>query len=138
MEQQKAGLKPIHQQGLFFLLVGGFNALVHFLALIFFVQMVNIQPVIANIFAFVVAFIVGFTGHLKITFRTLVNKADWRKSGFKWLISSVVGFLLNQAIFTAGLYVWSAKYYILIWIIATGLVTVLTFILARFWAFKGS
>ena len=138
MEQQKAGLKPIHQQGLFFLLVGGFNALVHFLSLIFFVQIVSIKPVIANIFAFIIAFIVGFTGHLKITFRTLADKADWRKSCAKWLISSVIGFLLNQALFTSGLYLWGAKYYIFIWIVATGLVTVLTFVLARFWAFKGS
>ena len=83
MGQQKTGLKPIHQQGLFFLLVGGFNALVHFLSLLFFVQIMSVKPIFANVFAFFIAFIVGFTGHLKITFRTLENKEHWRKSGEK-------------------------------------------------------
>ncbi|ALH94301.1 GtrA family protein [Acinetobacter equi] len=138
MGQQKTGLKPIHQQGLFFLLVGGFNALVHFLSLLFFVQIMSVKPIFANVFAFFIAFIVGFTGHLKITFRTLENKEHWRKSCAKWLISSVIGFLLNQIFFMFGIHLWGAKYYVLIWIVATGLVTVFTFVLARFWAFRGS
>lgn len=137
MEQQKAELNPIHRQGLFFLIIGSLNAVVHFLSLIFFVQILNIQPLIANILAFLVAFIFGFTAHFKITFQTVQNKGHWTESLRKWFMSSILGFLLNQGIFASGIYIFGQQYYIIIWIIATGLVTICTFILAKFWAFKG-
>ena len=137
MEQQNTGLNNLHKQGLFFLVVGSLNALIHFLSLIFSVQVLNIQPFFANIIAFIVAFTFGFFAHLKVTFQTVENKEHWIIILRKWFMSSIFGFLLNQSIFTLGIYVFGQKYYIAVWFVATGLVTIFTFILAKFWAFKG-
>lgn len=137
MEQQNTGLNHFHKQGLFFLVVGSVNALVHFLSLIFFVQVLSVQPFFANIIAFIVAFTFGFVAHLKVTFQSVENKEHWTISLKKWFMSSIFGFLLNQSIFALGIYIFGQKYYIAVWFVATGLVTICTFILAKFWAFKG-
>lgn len=137
MAQQKTPLTPLHQQGLLFLIVGSLNALLHFLSLIFFVQILHQDPIIANILAFCIAFVFGFIGHLKLTFQAVQNKADWKHSLAKWFASSVLGFMLNQTIFSLAIEYFGQQYYVLIWIIATALVTLCTFSLAKFWAFRG-
>lgn len=136
MEQQKTGLVSLQKQGLFFLMVGGLTAFVHFLALIFFVQVLGVHPNFANCFAFLIAFVFGFTGHLNFTFRSHGQKGEWKLKLGKWFASSVLGFALNQVMFASGIYMLGEKYYIFIWIVATALVTVCTFILAKFWAFQ--
>lgn len=137
MEQQKTGSVSLQKQGLFFLIVGSLTALVHFLSLIFFVQVIGIHPNFANCFAFLIAFIFGFTGHFNFTFNSNGQKGEWKSKCAKWFVSSVLGFALNQTIFATGIHIFGEPYYILIWIAATFLVTVCTFLLAKFWAFKG-
>ncbi len=137
MEQQETRLVNLQKQGLFFLIVGSLTALVHFLSLIFFVQVFGVHPNFANFFAFLIAFVFGFTGHFNFTFNSNGQKSEWKSKLAKWFVSSVFGFALNQTIFATGIYIFGEPYYILIWIIATFLVTVCTFLLAKFWAFKG-
>lgn len=136
MEQQKARSVNLQKQGLFFFIVGSLTALVHFLSLIFFVQILDIHPNFANFFAFLIAFVFGFTGHFNFTFRSQSQKSEWKLKLGKWFASSVFGFALNQAMFASGIYLLGEKYYIFIWIVATALVTVCTFLLAKFWAFQ--
>ena len=137
MEQQETRSVNIQKQGLFFLIVGSLTALVHFLSLIFFVQVFGVHPNFANFFAFLIAFAFGFTGHFNFTFNSNGQKSEWKSKLGKWFVSSVFGFALNQAIFVTGIYIFGKPYYIFIWSIATFLVTVCTFLLAKFWAFKG-
>lgn len=137
MEQQQARSISLKKQGLFFLIVGGLTALVHFLALVFFVQVLQIHPNIANFFAFLIAFVFGFTGHLNLTFKSNEQKIEWKIKLSKWFVSSVFGFMLNQAVFASGIHIFGEYYYVPIWIVATFLVTIFTFLLAKFWAFKG-
>ena len=136
MEQENKRSVNLPKQGLFFLIVGSLTALVHVLSLIFFVQIIHIHPSLANFFAFLIAFTFGFTGHLNFTFRSQNAKNEWKAKLGKWFASSVLGFALNQVLFTSGIYLFGEHYYILIWIFATGLVTVCTFLLAKFWAFQ--
>lgn len=137
MEQQQTGSVNFKKQGLFFLMVGALTALVHLLALILFVQVIDVHPNFANFFAFLIAFVFGFTGHLNFTFRSQGQKSEWKVKLGKWFASSVLGFALNQLIFATGIFLLGEKYYIFIWIVATILVTLCTFTLAKFWAFQG-
>lgn len=54
----------------------------------------------------------------------------------KWFVSSALGFMANQALFVTGLHWFGARYYMLIWIVITGVITVMTFTLGKLWAFK--
>lgn len=126
----------LRKQSIFFLIIGSLAALVHFIALIILVQWVNISPNLANFGAFLIAFLVGFTGHLNYTFHHNNTKKNWKPTLVKWLASSLGGFILNQTFFVFGINLLGKQYYVVIWFIATVLVTCCTFILAKFWAFK--
>lgn len=150
------------QQALWFLAVGASAALVHFLILISVVNFTAVSPAWANVVAFLIAFIVSFFGHFYLTFsqsnsstdkhssnnddyiknrRTSVNKApsSWRHSLpilLKWFASSLLGFIANQSLFVLGLSWFGERYYIIIWLVVTGVITVMTFALGKLWAFK--
>lgn len=129
--------KTINQyQGLFFLLVGGAAAFTHFLVLEIEVEKFGLLPAWANFFAFCVAFLVSFSGHFYLTFKGQVKKENLLKNCIKWFLSSVSGFCINQALFLLGLYYFGQDAYIAIWLLVTFIVTVMTFSLAKFWAFK--
>lgn len=142
------------QQALWFLVVGASAALVHFLVLIGIVHFTATRPVWANIFAFFVAFIVSFIGHFYLTFRHSIpaiitghsnqpNPSTYdgaRKQTvkilLKWFVSSAAGFMVNQGLFVLGLNWLGERYYILIWLVVTAIITVMTFALGKLWAFK--
>ena len=54
----------------------------------------------------------------------------------KWFASSALGFLVNQALFVTLLYGFGTRYYPLIWLVVTGIITVMTFTLGKLWAFN--
>ena len=142
------------QQALCFLVVGACAALVHFLVLVGIVNATATRPALANIFAFFVAFIVSFVGHFYLTFRhsipdtiTSASSQENTSTSFgakkqtlqillKWFASSAAGFALNQGLFVLGLNWLGERYYILIWLVITGIITVMTFALGKLWAFK--
>ena len=136
-------------QALWFLAVGASAALVHFLVLVSIVKLTTITPVWANVCAFLVAFVVSFLGHFYLTFKSSVNEngnnqpshANKNSNGplsalGKWFGSSALGFMANQGLFVLGLRSFGEQYYILIWLIVTAIITVMTFALGKFWAFK--
>ena len=134
-------------QALRFLAVGGSAALVHFLVLVSIVNFTTITPAWANVGAFLIAFVVSFFGHFYLTFkqadqstkntRLSNNKKNKHLPALgKWFSSSAGGFMANQALFVLGLNWFGERYYILIWLIVTGVITVMTFMLGKFWAFK--
>ena len=136
-------------QAIWFLAVGASAALVHFLVLVSIVKLTTITPVWANVCAFLVAFVVSFLGHFHLTFKSSVNEngnnqpshanknSDRPLSALgKWFGSSALGFMANQGLFVLGLRSFGEQYYILIWLIVTAIITVMTFALGKFWAFK--
>lgn len=54
----------------------------------------------------------------------------------KWFLSSLLGFLANQALFLTGLHWFGQANYPLIWLIVTAMITVMTFALGKLWAFN--
>lgn len=134
-------------QTLRFLAVGASAALVHFLVLVSIVNFTTITPTWANVGAFLIAFIVSFFGHFYLTFKPADqstknsqlsnNKKNKHLPALgKWFSSSAAGFMVNQALFVLGLNWLGECYYILIWLVVTGVITVMTFALGKFWAFK--
>ena len=136
-------------QAIWFLAVGASAALVHFLVLVSIVKLTTITPVWANVCAFLVAFVVSFLGHFYLTFKSSVNENGNNQPSHanknsnrplsalgKWFGSSALGFMANQGLFVLGLRSFGEQYYILIWLIVTAIITVMTFALGKFWAFK--
>lgn len=135
------------QQALWFLIVGASAALVHFLVLISIVNFTTTGPAWANVGAFLIAFVVSFFGHFYFTFKqasigrySSVANVDKRnatlKTLAKWFASSVTGFIANQGLFVLGLNWFGERYYMLLWLVVTGIITVMTFALGKLWAFK--
>lgn len=117
-----------------FALVGLVAATVHFAALLLLVRAGGLPPVWANVGAFALAFAVSFGGHYHLTFRH-VRGRGWLDSLWRWLASSLGGIACNQALFVLGLRHFGQAAYPAIWLVVTALVTLLTFVLARWWAF---
>ena len=149
------------QQALWYLVVGASAALVHFLVLFSVVSLTTTTPAWANVCAFLIAFVISFLGHFYLTFRhSSLNKYDTTvlsqshksttrqprihtskanntlKAAAKWFVSSVAGFAANQSLFVLGLGWFGERYYLVIWLIVTGIITVMTFALGKLWAFK--
>ena len=149
-----SSLKSSSKQALWFLIVGACAALVHFLMLVSIVNVTGTRPALANIFAFLIAFIVSFIGHFYLTFShsipdTIVSnpnqdnisasygtKTNTLQTLLKWFASSAAGFALNQGLFVLGLNWLGERYYMLIWLVVTVIITVMTFALGKLWAFK--
>lgn len=134
-QPQTALTRPSHQAA-WFLLVGAVAAGVHFLALTAWVQWAHRPPAWANIAAFAVAFCASFSGHYHLTFKTQRQGQSWRNSLWRWLLSSVLGFIPNQILFVWGLHWFGQAHYRIVWFVVTVLVTVFTFSLGKWWAFR--
>lgn len=121
-----------------FIVMGSLAALVHLAVLYTAVTFLDIAPAWANAIAFIVAFVVSFIGHLNVTFKDnhLAQTASVSSRLLKWFMSAVTGFMLNQGLFVLGLAWLGESYYLLIWFIVTGIVTALSFLLGKLWAFK--
>lgn len=121
-----------------FIIMGSLAALVHLAVLYSAVTFLAIAPAWANAIAFLVAFVVSFIGHLKVTFKQshLTQTTSVNSRLIKWFVSAVSGFILNQGLFLLGLAWLGESYYLLIWLVVTGIVTALSFLMGKLWAFK--
>jgi len=122
--------------GFWFLLVGASAALTHMavfaLALYLFPPL---WPELANLAGFLVAFLVSFVGHRRLSFQDA--DTSLMQSFMRFAATAVAGFVTNEAVFIAlfrvlQLPTWMA--------LMSGIVmsAVQTFVLSRFWAFKRS
>ncbi|NUE66886.1 GtrA family protein [Snodgrassella sp. ESL0253] len=134
MGQSRTKMKIASRQGVWFTLVGGAAAAMHFFCLLLLVQYAQLVPVLANPLAFLCAFVISFMGHYHLTFSQ--THYSWFQALWRWLCSAVVGFGLNQILFMAGIKWFGNQAYWWLWIIVTIIVTVLSFILGKFWAFN--
>lgn len=126
------------KQLIFFVLVGASAALTHFLGLLLAVQCLGMPAVWGNVFGFCCAFIVSFFGHFNVTFRYRQYKNTKKIVGhlWRWLLTSLLAFALNQWLFVMGIHWWSEQHYLLVWFVVTLLVTVMSFLLGKLWAFR--
>mgnify|MGYP005994805779 CR=1 FL=1 len=115
-----------------FLVVGLCAMTVHFLLVVVFVNL-EVQPLVANVFAFLGAFQVSFWGHSSWSFADICGSRG--KSMLRFFAVAVGSFLLNEVLFAALLH-WTILPYQLALFLVLGFVAGITFLLSKFWAFK--
>jgi putative flippase GtrA len=113
--------------------VGGSAAAVYYLSAIALVELGGLQPLAANPFAFLVAFLANYSGQRAWTFSD--STRPHRSSLPRFLGVAVVSFSLNQTLFYL-LLSQTALPYLLSLPIAAGSVALLSFILSLLWAFR--
>jgi putative flippase GtrA len=118
-----------------FIGVGCAAALVHLGVVILLVSGRGQAPLVANVTGWLVAFIVSFTGHWLLTFRSL--QAPLWRAVRRFFGVSMTGFGVNELAY-AALLNWTALRYD--WLLAAVLVAVavMTYLLSSRWAFLGN
>lgn len=121
----------LSNQLFFFLAIGASSALVHIVTVLNLVSYAQLSPLLANIFAFLIAFNVSYLGHKYLTFAGLENSKQLSLPHFFLVASS--GGIINECLYYALLHYTQLNYLIAL-VLVLGLVAVYSFILSRFWA----
>lgn len=124
-----------HRRMLRFVIVGCAAAGVHWLVVVLLVSQLRWPPLLANLPAWLTAFVVSFSGHHRLTFRD--HQAPLRSSLIRFFGVSALGFAMNQGAY-ALLLRFSGQRYDVALLIVLAAVAVLTFVLSRHWAFRGT
>lgn len=119
-------------QGLQFIAVGSAAAATHLLVVALLVQGLGLQPLVANVLAFALAFGVSYSGHAALTFAA--QQSPTRQSLPRFLCVAVSAFALNECLYYLALRVlhWHYLWALLVVLVA---VAIATFVAAKFWAF---
>lgn len=124
-------LPKLSRQILFFASIGASAALVHLLVVLNLVSQFTVEPLLANVLAFFIAFNVSYLGHKHLSFSQLDNHKQLSLPHF-FLVASTAG-LLNELLYFL-LLKYTSIHYLAALIIVLGLVAVYSFLLSRFWA----
>lgn len=117
----------INRSVAYFLLIGAGAALTHLSV----VAYLNLDPLLSNIIAFLVAFNVSFLGHKYLTFAAIPNQKQLRLPYF--FLVAVSALLLNEFLYFLFLR-YTSLHYLIALILVLIMVAVYTFILSKFWA----
>lgn len=120
-------------QWLQFGLVGGAAAATHLLAVGALVHFAAMQPLVANVLGFLVAFVVSYNGHALFTFSQARAKG-WAVAA-RFFLVACLSFVVNELLYAAALR-WLGWNYLVSLFLVLLLVAVGTFVLSKFWAFK--
>ncbi|MDF1760440.1 MAG: GtrA family protein [Coxiellaceae bacterium] len=124
--------KHLLSQVMRFTIVGMSSTVVHFSSVMILVALGGMRPLIANIFAFLIAFSVSFFGHQLWTFAGTTQ--SFRRSFPRFLTIALTSFALNEAFYWYLLHRLHMQYAIAL-IIVLSCVSVLTFTASKLWAF---
>lgn len=116
---------------IFFLFIGGMAALTHLCVVYLLVSHIDMNPLIANIFAFLLAFNVSFAGHKHLTFAKLSNQKELSLPHF-FLVAASAG-LLNEGVYYLFLRFTPLNYMTSL-IVVLALVAIYTYCCSRYWA----
>jgi len=122
----------LFKQLFWFVLVGTTSALVHWTVVVLLVSQMNLAPLTANLFGWLVAFVFSFSGHFLLTFKQH-NALLWSAVRRFFLISAT-GFLINETAYAILLKTTDFNYQWLLAVVLVG-VAFLTFLISKFWAF---
>ena len=116
-----------------FVLVGGSAAATHLAVVGLLVLLFGMQPLSANVLAFLVAFVVSYNGHALLTFSA--SQARGWPVVARFFAVACLSFVANELLYYIALN-WLHWHYF--WSLAAVLVLVAigTFVMSKFWAFK--
>jgi len=118
-----------------FVAVGCAAAAVHWCVVVSLVGRLGWHPLAANVLGWLVAFVVSFAGHHRLTFRD--QAAPIATSVGRSFLVSAGGFGINEATY-ALLLAWSGQRYDLVLAVVLLAVSGLTYLLSRHWVFPRS
>jgi putative flippase GtrA len=116
---------------IYFSSIGATAASVHILVVLCLVTYVQIHPLIANIFGFLIAFNVSYLGHKYVTFSQLQDQKQLSLPHY-FLVASSAG-ILNELLYYILLSYTHLNYLIAL-ILVLGFVALYTYTASRFWA----
>lgn len=125
--------QSVIKQLAYFGIVGCSAALVNFLAVVLLVEFVDLHPLVANIFAFAMAFNVSYFGHRRWTFGEV--KTQPHTSWLRFLTVAVGSFLLNEGLYFVFLQALGLHYQLAL-VLVIVMVPPVTFVFSKFWAFR--
>lgn len=111
--------------------IGGIAALVHLTIVYLLVSYVHFPALLANIFAFFTAFNVSYFGHKYLTFSRLQDQKTLQLAHF-FMVASSAG-AVNEGLYFLVLRFTALNYLLALFLVLI-LVSVYSFILARYWA----
>ena len=120
--------------GFWFVLVGASAAVTHMAVFTLVLLLVpTLWPEIANVAGFLVAFLVSFVGHRRLSFQDAGT--GLMQSFLRFAATAVAGFATNETVFIVLFRVLALPTWVAL---ISGIVVsaVQTFVLSRFWAFK--
>ncbi len=116
-----------------FAIVGGVAALVHFCMVILLVETQHLNPLLANVFAFCIAFCVSFSGQKLFTFAD--RQRSVKESIGPYFLISLTSFIANELLFTVALYFLKIPYPLAL-VMVLMVVAVGTYFGSKYWAFS--
>lgn len=111
--------------------IGVSAAIVHIVVVLYLVTYAQLQPLIANVIAFLTAFNVSYLGHKYLSFSQLNNQKQLSLPHY-FLVASTAG-LLNELLYYILLNYTSLNYLSSL-ILVLGSIAVYTYTASRFWA----
>lgn len=126
-------MRALLQQVSLFIAVGCAAAATHWGVAVACVEGLGAAPLLANLLGWLVAFVVSFSGHYRLTFRH--SKTPWTIAVRRFFFISAVGFIINESAYAWLLRVTPVPYDVLLALILIAL-AVATFITSRLWAFR--
>ena len=126
-------MRGLLRQITWFIAVGCAAAATHWAVAVACVEWAGLPPLGANVVGWLLAFVVSFTGHFRLTFRHLA--ASWTIAARRFFLVSALGFAINELSYAWLLHATSLPYDVLLALVLIGL-AFLTFVASRLWAFR--
>lgn len=117
----------------YFIIIGVLASITNFVIVWLLVELDIFKPMVANFFAFLIAFNVSYFGHRFLTFSTTTQ--SHKKAATQFFINVMIGLALNEGIYYVLLHLLHIQYLIALFI-TMGLVAVYTFVVSKFLIFK--
>lgn len=124
-------IPKLGQRLIYFAAIGASASLIHIMTVLGLVTYLQVNPLIANIFAFLLAFNVSFLGHKYLTFSNLHEEKELRLPHF-FLVASSAG-IINELLYFL-LLEYTILNYLIALVLVLGAVSVYSYFLSRFWA----
>lgn len=124
---------PVSRRGgLWFVAVGCAAAAVHWGVVVLVVEGTGWPPLAANVLGWLVAFVVSFAGHFRLSFRG--HGVPARVSALRFLAVSLTGFAINETSYALLLRASDERYELLLAAVLVA-VAAFTYWASRHWAF---
>jgi putative flippase GtrA len=111
--------------------VGVIGTSVHYLTLIFFVQVISVDPLLSSVIGFILGALVNYFLNYHITFR---STKQHREAMIKFFTVALIGLTLNSFIMALAIKIFSL-YYLSAQVTATGVILMWNFAGNRLWTF---